>query len=688
MPKLALAFDILANDAQARRALDRVGDHSERTGKRVGRSFSTLGRTIVGAFAGVATVSVFKGFIADAEESRKIGRLTAQVIKSTGKAAKVSAAQVADLAEAISNKTGVDDEAIQSGQNLLLTFTGIRNEVGKGNKIFDRATETITDMSVALGQDMKSSAIQVGKALNDPIRGVTALQRVGVSFTRQQKEQIKTLVESGRALDAQKIILAELGREFGGAAEAAASPMDKLRVSVGNLGEDIGGLLLPAVDRTATFLNAEAVPAIRGFVKGFQSGTGAGGKFAEAVDEVGDGLETAWKVGKPILTFIAGHPKLFTEIAVGAAGFAAAMKVLGTVKKLPGLGSLVDKATPIPVFVVNNGVSGGDLPGKGKGGAKTPVAPVAARGVALGIGSLLLTSGDAGPSTGRQKEWEAFAVSMQKLIKVHRGTSEEAREQATLLARAFNKGGQKNLVAAYDLLVKYGKQTADVKNKVAELAKDPRVASALRERAAQHQRNFDLITGGLFKLGAKGDETGRKLQGSIGDGVGKGVRFAMDKADGLGVKLDRVGSKQVAPKVAVKNLGPSISGLQNMGELITRLNGRTAGVKVNVVASGSGVTVSGGSLMTIKLADGGWVHGAGTGRSDSIPARLSNGEFVVRERMARRHAAELEAINSGRPIPQTASTPTYGDVYITVPDKQSALSVPQQLRQDAWLKGL
>jgi hypothetical protein len=69
----------------------------------------------------------------------------------------------------------------------------------------------MTDMSVALGQDMSSSAIQLGKALNDPIKGVSALQRVGVSFTASQKEQIKTLVQSGRTMDAQKLILDRAG---------------------------------------------------------------------------------------------------------------------------------------------------------------------------------------------------------------------------------------------------------------------------------------------------------------------------------------------------------------------------------------------------------------------------------------------------------------------------------------------
>jgi hypothetical protein len=235
-------------------------------GKRLGggmtRGLSLPLKSIGGAILGLGAISAFKGFIAEAQESRRVSALTAQVIKTTGGAAKISAAQVGDLATAISNKTGVDDEAIQSGANLLLTFTNVRNAVGKGNDIFNQATQTITDMSAALGQDTKSSAIQLGKALNDPIRGVTALSRVGVSFTEQQKKQIKTLVDSGKTLDAQKIILAELGKEFGGAAAATATPSAKLAVIFGNLREQIGTALLPVVDKLATFLGSTLVPSV------------------------------------------------------------------------------------------------------------------------------------------------------------------------------------------------------------------------------------------------------------------------------------------------------------------------------------------------------------------------------------------------------------------------------------------
>lgn len=247
--------------------------------KGIGRDIDVAGKSAGGRFG-----SAFKGALAvggvlaigsvitkqigavfeAASESRKISALTEQVIKTTGGAAKITAGQVADLAEALAKKTGVDDEVIQSGSNLILTFKNIRNEVGKGNNIFDQTVSLANDMSVALGQDMKSSSIQLGKALNDPIKGVTALTRVGVSFTQQQKDQIKALTESGDLLGAQKVILAEVGDQFGGAAAAAATPFDRLKVTLGNVQEQIGGALLPVADRLATWLS-DKLPTALGF---------------------------------------------------------------------------------------------------------------------------------------------------------------------------------------------------------------------------------------------------------------------------------------------------------------------------------------------------------------------------------------------------------------------------------------
>ena len=195
----------------------------------------------------------------EVSEGQQVMAQTEAVLKSTGGAAGVTAKDVEGLAGSLSRMTGVDDEAIQAGENLLLTFTKVRNEAGKGNDIFNQATRTMLDMSVALGQDTKASAIQLGKALNDPIKGVTALQRVGVSFTAAQKEQIKALVESGDTLGAQKLILQELNTEFGGSAKAAGETLpgqlNKAKVAFSNLAGDLLTVLIPAISGVAGALS-------------------------------------------------------------------------------------------------------------------------------------------------------------------------------------------------------------------------------------------------------------------------------------------------------------------------------------------------------------------------------------------------------------------------------------------------
>jgi phage-related minor tail protein len=159
---------------------------------------------LAGAAIGAGLVLEVKSAVTQFQESNKVARQTQAVLKSTGGAANVTAKEVSNLATALSRKTGIDDEVVQSGENMLLTFRNIRNEAGKGNDIFNQSTRVLLDMSKALGVDSSKAAIQLGKALNDPVKGITALRRVGVTFTDQQQKQIDTLVKSGKTLDAQK----------------------------------------------------------------------------------------------------------------------------------------------------------------------------------------------------------------------------------------------------------------------------------------------------------------------------------------------------------------------------------------------------------------------------------------------------------------------------------------------------
>lgn len=199
----------------------------------------------------MGAVSDFVGSALDhLGEVEQINAQTAAAIRSTGGAAGVTAEQVAGLANSIEAATGVSGEMIQQGENLLLTFTNIKNRVGEGNDIFNQTTGIMADMSAALGTDAKGAALQLGKALNDPIQGVSALQRVGVSFTDGQKASIKAMQEHGNVAGAQKLILAELNKEFGGSAEAFGRTwpgiLEKAGAAWENLGDSLLGPIMPA----------------------------------------------------------------------------------------------------------------------------------------------------------------------------------------------------------------------------------------------------------------------------------------------------------------------------------------------------------------------------------------------------------------------------------------------------------
>jgi len=244
----------------------------EKAGKSAGKSWgSNFLRTIGSAIAVVGAERIFDSMISGAEEAERVNKATEQAIRSTGGAAHVTAEQVKGLADALMKKTGVDDETIKSGANMLLTFTNIRNEAGKGNAIFSQASSVLLDMTSAMtggnvtSEAMRKQAIQLGKALNDPVKGMGALRRVGVTFTAQQTEQVKAMVKSGNTLGAQKLILRELGKEFGGQAAAMATPMTRLHTATKELAESAGTALLPVLSSVGTWLTNTGIPALTAF---------------------------------------------------------------------------------------------------------------------------------------------------------------------------------------------------------------------------------------------------------------------------------------------------------------------------------------------------------------------------------------------------------------------------------------
>ncbi len=138
------------------------------------------------------------------------------VLRATGYAAGFNAQQLDQMARQTAFATLASVEDIREAQNVMMTFRRVQGD------IFTEAVGLTQDLAVVMGGSAASNAKMLGRALEDPITGVTALTRAGVSFSTQQKEVIKDLVETGNRAEAQRLILAELQKQVGGVGSGEA----------------------------------------------------------------------------------------------------------------------------------------------------------------------------------------------------------------------------------------------------------------------------------------------------------------------------------------------------------------------------------------------------------------------------------------------------------------------------------
>lgn len=201
-----------------------------------------VGRVGLLGAAAVVTMGVLTaGFVSAAKRGAEmesgLHRIDA-LIKATGGSAGVTAGQLREYGDALALATLTNAKEARKAQGILLSFRNIQNDVYFG--ALDRAQ----DLAAVMGTEMSAAALQLGKALNDPIANLSALSRAGVQFSERQKYVIKDLIETGELLEAQIIIMDELERTLGGAAQAEALGMagavDTLTDSWGMLLAELG----------------------------------------------------------------------------------------------------------------------------------------------------------------------------------------------------------------------------------------------------------------------------------------------------------------------------------------------------------------------------------------------------------------------------------------------------------------
>ena len=223
-----------------------LGVRNLRNVNKMGGAFSVLrSKLLLTSFAfGLVNRGVVR-FVELAGKQEASEKKVTQAIISTGAAAGLGTTELINYAQSLQRITVHGDEAILSSSALLLTFKEI-----KGGTFLD-AQKMILNVSDAMGQDLKTSTIQLGKALNDPIKGIGALNRVGIQFTNAQKMMIRNFQEGNEIAKAQGIILKELESQFGGMSEAVAltaeGSLKQLGNAFGDMGEEIGENLAPLV---------------------------------------------------------------------------------------------------------------------------------------------------------------------------------------------------------------------------------------------------------------------------------------------------------------------------------------------------------------------------------------------------------------------------------------------------------
>lgn len=362
-----------------------AGEEGKKTGKRFGGGFlesmKGFGEAIAAYWVADKVIEFFKESIVEGTSAGVVQAQLAARLKSTGDAAGLTKKDLIEQADATARLTATTAQSQEGLEGLLLTFTNIKGA------IFQEALPAVNDIAAAMHESGQSAAVQLGKALNDPIAGMTALRRVGIQLSTQQQDQVKAWVKNGEVAKAQGLIIAEVEKEMGGAAEANVTPMAKLHATVANLEEEVGLKLLPTFNKFAGYMANKAGPAIAQFVqilfgvepqgekvsktleavatslretlvsafriagqvggdfiKGFTNDTKSLSGIDGVIAGIGSGIRTA-------VDFMAQHPKAAKDFAVALLAVAAAYKVLSAVAKAYAVIEVIVDALNVPMLI-------------------------------------------------------------------------------------------------------------------------------------------------------------------------------------------------------------------------------------------------------------------------------------------------------------------------------------------------
>jgi hypothetical protein len=263
----ALTLKLLADISDFTKGIDQSQQKTQTMGdsiKKFGK-MAAVGLLAAGAAAGAFAVKAIAAGEAASTSNARIDQINTSMGLFGASTDQVTASLI-NYANETARATGIDQNSIKATQAKLLTFKEIAITADEVDGNFQRATKAAIDLGAAGFGSAETNAVALGKALNNPIKGISALTRSGITFTESEKDRIAVLVDSNKIGEAQNMILSAIETQVGGTAEATANASDRMKVGLSQVTETIGLALLPAFEKVTAFLLDVVFPTFQQYV--------------------------------------------------------------------------------------------------------------------------------------------------------------------------------------------------------------------------------------------------------------------------------------------------------------------------------------------------------------------------------------------------------------------------------------
>jgi len=600
--------------------------------KKAEKRLQEMGKTakIAGAAIGGVLASGFALFMKNTMDAEREQAQLAAALKSTGEAAGYSQTQLNAMADQLSRTSTISSGEITEAQTRLLSYSAIAGEQ------FPRALQLAIDQSVRLGESLTQSAETVGKALEYPAEGVSALTKQGFRFTEEQKKMLKVLEETGRLAEAQAIVMGVMEESYAGAAAAArdtfGGAMSALKNTLNDLMTGQGGSLSGATDAVNSLIDTLNDPAVK---QGFES------IFNGAIKAI-DGLTRFATTTASVVKWLG------EEVAARLHG--------------PALDDMVRIEQAIDRQARRLAEFDRSVDNRGR--------PMAGYDPATGRGARNFN-----PTLGAERQ---KLIDLREQLKLSREMAEQAARMANIKPPEASPGARPPSPGDLDL-----RSDAERKKAVADAARaraqsERELEEAIRDSERAERDLLDaMIQSEQARMGwlTQIEDLAAELAGPAAEAAlqfgravaaadaalttgtisvdehGRYVEHLSRRYDKTVSDIERASNQMTAfADQAARNMqdafadylfDPFKEGLSGMlkgfGDIMRRIAAEAAASQVFKALANYGTQNSGtwwGSLLSsfsgTKKAGGGYISGPGTATSDSIPALLSNGEYVIK----------------------------------------------------------